>query len=145
MSEFKLEHGKRYVTRDGRVTDGVVLDMRLAAINRKVWPFIGSIDGNDLTWREDGVYVSKEGGINDLVREYVEPTPPRYEPFTSADYIDHLHNRVIVHPEHERQVIRYGDSRLVHACPACVYIDYADLVDCTYEDTGKPVGREVTA
>lgn len=82
MSEFKLEHGKRYVTRDGQVTDGVVWDRRqIGYVGEN--PFTGVIAGLSYVWSVCGKHNFSES--NDLLREYVPPPEPQWVPFSVSD------------------------------------------------------------
>jgi hypothetical protein len=86
MSDFRLEHGKRYVTRDGRVTDGPVWDTRQIGSD-DTNDFVGFIGTISYWWNRDGTYGSEHANEpNDLVRKYVEPSPPKWVPFGKDEW-----------------------------------------------------------
>lgn len=66
---IKLEHGKTYVSRSGRVY-GPLIDTK----DGSNFPFEVS-NGESKCWKENGSYLLYLGSSFDLVREYVEPAP----------------------------------------------------------------------
>ena len=66
---FKLEYGKRYVSRAGYVTS-----MLVANTNSR-FTFTGKVNGISMNWTESGSYsgLSNHECPEDLVREYHEP------------------------------------------------------------------------
>ena len=86
-STFTPVHGERHVTRDGRVTDGPVFDMRLTGRVTKL-PFIGAIDAVSESWAASGCWRSNgEESPYDLVAVYVPPPEPKYVPFERSDLL----------------------------------------------------------
>lgn len=80
---MKLEYGKRYVTRDGRVTT----PLEPNPIYGSNYPFMAHVDDEPRTWAEHGSYslssITREERA-DLVAEYPEPlagSPPHFYVF----------------------------------------------------------------
>ena len=79
---MKLEYGKRYVTRDGRVT--TPLEPNPNSGTR--YPFKAYIDDEPLTWDQSGMFDKdwESDEDEDLVAEYREPlagSPPHFYVF----------------------------------------------------------------
>lgn len=147
MSDFKLEHGKRYVTRDGRVTDGPVWDMlNLGPIANKDH-FVGSVNGRVHFWDDDGSWGNSKTAELDLVAEYVPPPEPKWVPFGCGD-CTHLTGRVI----RGKRWNKSETALISHSCDLGVtytlresltVISLAKLLDdYTFAD-GTPCGKQV--
>jgi len=78
---MKLEPGKRYVTREGEVTGPLYKN------DSEGWPFVGRVDGFNLSWRESGRYIRGRESAQDLVSEYTEPNKEEKPMFKVGDKV----------------------------------------------------------
>ena len=78
MSELKLEVGKKYVNRSGKVVEIVEYEFG------KPWPYVSS---TEVVYEDNGYFCD---GINqkefDLVEEYIEPTKSKDKPKQNTSY-----------------------------------------------------------
>lgn len=109
MSEFKLEHGKRYVTRNGTPTLGVVIDCGAAGVTDDT-RFLCSFNCDYIWLREDG---TRANGELVLVAEYVRPPEPKWVPFDECDAVG-LIGRVIRRKDEQphvgKMIVSAGDN-----------------------------------
>lgn len=146
MSEFKPQHGKRCVMRDGTPTDGPVFDMRLTGL-KNVWAFRGAINGVSYCWTESGKYCADGGECErDLVAEYVPPPEQKWVPFDMSDFATCLFGKTVVPKDwHGQYVITdgVGDTLTLSGgdVPTTSTLRYL-LNGYTFAD-GTPCGKQV--
>ena len=80
-SEMKLERGKRYKTRDGRVTGP------LYEKDSKDCPFGGLVGVLILSWRVNGRYTRGGESAEDLISEYTEEEQPMFKVGDKVRYL----------------------------------------------------------
>lgn len=99
---MKLELGKRYVTRDGRVTSPLSHFDQEGAL----YPYCARIDGelDEDYWQADGAYLYDGRAYKfDLVREYVDT-----DPFPVASRLDQVMDEV--RAERASQDAKWGEQ-----------------------------------
>lgn len=146
---MKLEHGKRYVMRNGEITPPVC-DLRNHGCPTDD-PYCFGVQVSDRSmryWTNDGRWQVGDADHKwDIVAEYVEPQPPKWVPFTGNDWAEMIGRTI----RRKRLSNRNG---VMIICASESYVgfsewgaftqeDYASLLkDFTFPD-GTPCGKLV--
>lgn len=124
MSELKLEVGKKYVNRAGKVVEIVANDMDVR------WPYVSS-DGDDYEENGhfcDGIYLKNK----DLIEEYIEPTETKDKPKQNTSYtIDGV--TMNIRQKGNKTKLKYGEAYSYPGETAAVLTDTNNGYICKFK------------
>lgn len=141
---MKLEHGKRYVMRNGDITPPVC-DMRRHGYGAGQ-PFCAHMNDIRRHWTESGFFwIAGDESAFDIVAEYVEPQPPKWVPFDDGDRLSLLGRTI-------RRKRWLNNNAVLILCVSASYVGFSEwgrfhqvtyrelFDDCEFAD-GTPCGK----